>query len=75
MSEKRRRQFSAEFKLEAIRLVEEEGRSTGSVARELGIRPDMLRTWRRAAEGRAGLKAEDVFPGNGRLPSAEEEIR
>ena len=76
MSEpKKRRQFSPEFKMEAVRLVEEEGRSTGAVARELGIRPDMLRTWRRAAEGRAGLKAEDVFPGNGQLPSAEEEIR
>ena len=33
MSERKRRQFSAEFKWEAVRLVEEEGRSAGAVAR------------------------------------------
>ncbi|MDQ3308523.1 MAG: transposase, partial [Gemmatimonadota bacterium] len=45
------------------------------VARELGIRPEMLRTWRRQAESRAGLAPGDVFPGNGKLTSQEEQIR
>jgi transposase len=76
MSEQRkRRQFTAEFKVEAVRLVTEGGRSVGQVARELGVRPDMLRAWRRQSEGRAGLEAQDVFPGNGNLPSQEGELR
>lgn len=75
MSTGKRRQFTAEFKREAVRLVTEEGRSPAQLARELGIRPDMLRTWRRQAEGRAGLASTDVFPGHGQLPSAEAEIR
>ena len=75
MSERKRRQFTPEFKLEAVRLITEGGRSPAQVARELGVRPDMLRNWRRQAEGRAGLAPTDVFPGNGQLPSAEAEIR
>lgn len=70
-----RRQFTAEFKLEAVRLVTEAGRPLGQVARELGIRPGMLRAWRAQAESRAELGAGDVFPGNGKLTSSEEEIR
>jgi hypothetical protein len=41
-----RRQFTAEFKLEAVRLVES-GRPVSAVARELQIGPSMLRRWRR----------------------------
>lgn len=75
MSEQKRRQFSSEFKLEAVRRVTEGGKALAQVAQELGIRPDMLRAWRRQAEGRAGLAAADVFPGHGQLPSQEAEIR
>jgi transposase len=75
MSEQKRRQFSSEFKLEAVRQVTEGRKPPAQVARELGIRPDMLRTWRRQAEGRAGLAPADVFPGNGQLPGAEAELR
>jgi transposase len=71
----KRRQFTAEFKLEAVRLANESEKPLSQVARELGIRPDMLRTWRRQAESRAGLTPGDVFPGNGTLTSQEEEIR
>jgi transposase len=71
----KRRQFTPEFKLEAVRLANESEKPLSQVARELGIRPDMLRTWRRQAESRAGLTPGDVFPGNGKLTSQEEEIR
>jgi transposase len=71
----KRRQFTAEFKLEAVRLANESEKPLSQVARELGIRPDMLRTWRRQAESRAGLTPGDVFPGNGTRTSQEEEIR
>ena len=45
-----RRQFSAEFKAEAIRLVAERravGVTLTQVGRELDVRPDQLRTWAR----------------------------
>lgn len=74
MGEKRR-QFTREFKLEAVRLVTEEGRSTSQVARELGIRREMIRKWRQQAESRSGLGGTDVFPGHGKLSSQDEEIR
>jgi transposase len=83
-----RRQFTAEFKLEAVRLVES-GRPVSAVARELQIGPSMLRRWRRQyASGRrtaargaarsaggAAVRGSDVFPGNGKLTSQDEEIR
>ena len=70
-----RRQFTPEFKLEAVRLAKESGKPQAQVARELGIRPDMLRSWKRQAEGRAGFAAADVFPGNGHQPSQDEELQ
>ncbi len=71
----KRRQFTAEFKLEAVRLAKDSERPLSQVARELGIRPSMVRAWKRQAESRAGLMSGDVFPGNGKLSSQEEEIR
>jgi transposase len=71
----KRRQFTAEFKLEAVRMATDSRKPLSQVARELGIRGDMLRTWKRQAESRAGLTPGDVFPGNGKLTSEEEEIR
>ena len=70
-----RRKFTQEFKLEAVRLAAIGDRPVSEVARELAIRPDMLRQWRRQAEARAGQRPVDVFPGNGKLMSQDEEIR
>jgi transposase len=70
-----RRQFSREFKLEAVRLAKESGKPQAQVARELGIRPDMLRSWKRQAEGRAGFVVEDVFPGHVQGSSQDDEVR
>lgn len=74
MAEKRR-QFTREFKLEAVRMVSSGERKVGELARDLGVRADILKGWIRQAEGRAGLKQDDVFPGNGKLTSKDEEIR
>lgn len=77
----KRRFFSAEFKLEAVRRIEErraQGVSLTQIARELGVRPDMLREWARQVEeraGRAGAAPQDIFPGQGRLPADEAELR
>ena len=67
-----RRQFSAEYKLEAVRLVEG-GRSVLEVARSLGIRADMVRKWRR--QFATAADAREAFPGHGQLTSQDEEIR
>ncbi len=81
---RRRRQFTAEFKIEAVRLAES-GRPLSAVARELQISDNLLRRWRRefAAAARSGARsaarsgttARDAFPGNGKLTSQDEEIR
>jgi transposase len=70
----KRRQFSREFKLEAVRLVQSGEKPLKQVARELGIRVDTLRTWTEQTEGRVGMSAGDVFPGNGKRTSQEEEV-
>ena len=73
-----RRVFTAEFKLEAVRRAEER-RAAGvpltQVARELDLTADLLRSWRRQAAARGGAPPADVFPGNGRLASDDEEVR
>jgi len=66
-----RRQFSREFKLEAVRLVTVEGHRVSQVARDLDIRPDMLRRWRQQIE----QDATGAFPGLGRMKPQEEENR
>lgn len=72
---RQRRRFTQEFKLEAVRLAAAGDRRMSEVAQELGIRGDMLRQWKRQAETRAGHRPADIFPGNGKLISQDEEIR
>ena len=43
----KRRRFSEEFKREAVRLAFETNRRISDVARELDMRPDQLRRWRK----------------------------
>lgn len=74
----KRRFFSAEFKLEAVRRMQERraaGVSLSQIGRELGVRPDLLRVWARQAEERAGATPRDIFPGQGHLPTEPEELR
>lgn len=73
-----RRFFSAAFKLEAVRRMRERrtaGVSLSQIGRELDVRPDMLRAWAKQVEERAGAAPRDVFPGQGRLPTEQEELR
>lgn len=70
----KRRQFTREFKLEAVRLVVEEERPIAEVSRELGVRADTLRRWVEAAAGRAGLSGGEIFPGHGKRSGKDEEI-
>ena len=47
-----RRAFTPEFKLEAVRLLVSSRRPVAQVARELAVRADVLRKWKRDAEAR-----------------------
>jgi transposase len=44
---RKRRKFTREFKVEALRLVEESGKPLTQIARELGVRADLLYSWKR----------------------------
>jgi transposase len=68
---KQRRNYTREFKLEAVRRIAAEGKSLAEVARELGLGESRLRSWKTAlaAEG------EQAFPGKGHLPALEQELR
>ena len=68
---KKRRQYTKEFKIEAVRLIIEEGRPISEVARELGTAQSLLHRWKKKyAEGKI-----DPFPGQGRLSPEDEELR
>lgn len=69
MSEKRRN-YTDEFKREAIRLVTEHGYGVSETARNLGLNSTMLGRWKREFE----TKQSAAFPGNGRLPLDKEEL-
>jgi transposase len=69
-----RREFSAEFKAEAVRLVAERrsaGATLAQVGRELDVRPDQLRAWARRlghqTVGEAAFPGETVEQENRRL--------
>ena len=64
-----RRQFSQEFKLAAIRRLEQ-GVSIAEVARALEVNPNVLHRWRREFRQGPG----NVFPGNGKRRWSEGQI-
>jgi transposase len=68
---KQRRNFTREFKLEAVRRIAAEGKSLAEVARELGLGESLLRSWKTALAD----EGEQAFPGKGNLPAVEEELR
>lgn len=60
----KRKTFSKEFKLEAVRLLEQSDKSPNEIAIDLGVRRNQLYKWQ------AQLKAqgEGAFRGSGRKP-------
>lgn len=71
-----RRQYTAEFKREAVRLMTQGDLSAAQVARDLGINPNLLGKWKRQLE--AGQQAQAsgrngyvAFPGQGHARDQE----
>jgi transposase len=67
----KRRRFDRAFKVEAVRLVTEQGRRVTEVARNLGINPNQLHRWKR----RLSEEGQSAFPGKGQVSPEQEELR
>lgn len=68
---KKRRTYSREFKLDAVRLAEASDESVAQIERNLGITEGCLRKWRK----RLATDGENAFPGHGNLPPDQERLR
>lgn len=67
-----RKQYTKEFKLDAISLVLDQGLTIAEAARSLEIRANMLGRWIKENEADNNGQA---FRGNGKLTPDQEEIR
>jgi transposase len=67
-----RKQYTKEFKLDAISLVVDQGFTIAEAARSLGISANMLGRWVRESHADANGQS---FRGNGKLAPEQEEIR
>jgi transposase len=68
---RQRRTYTSEFKVEAVKLITEKGYSVAEAARSLDIGETLLRSWKISLQA----NGDQAFPGNGRLPAHEEELR
>jgi transposase len=68
---KPRRTFTPEFKVQAVKLVTEQGESIAEVARDLDLSESLLRGWKQAL----AVEGDRAFPGHGNVPALEEELR
>jgi putative transposase len=65
-----RRQFTREFKLEAVRLIEQRGVSYAQASKDLGVHPTQLRNWvKQLADD-----PQHAFPGHGQMKPEQLEI-
>lgn len=66
----KRRSFSAEFKREAVRLLDSGGKPGADLARELGVPRNRLYKWKEQLMKRG----DKAFPGTGRGSSTSDEV-
>jgi transposase len=66
-----KKKYTPEFKMEAVKLITEQGYKTTEAARNLGIHPSLLNRWKSqmVSEGKS------AFPGKGRLTPEKEELQ
>ena len=65
-----RRQFSREFKFEAVKLVKERGVTAAQAARDLDVHENVLRKWVRELTA----DPQQAFPGKGVMKPEQGEI-
>jgi transposase len=66
----KRKRFTAEFKREAVRLLETSKKLPSDLARELGVRRNQLYKWKEQLSRRG----EQAFPGHGRRGASSDEV-
>lgn len=71
MARKKRREFSREFKTEAVKLITDKGYTVAEAARSLGIDHSGLLRWKKQFE----QDPQFAFPGKGHLKAHDEELR
>ena len=65
-----RRRFSKQFKIDAVKLVTEQGYKVSEAARNLGIHHSSLRRWKKQFE----TKGQQAFTGKGHMSPEKEEL-
>ena len=65
----KRKTYTKEFKLEAVRLLESGDQDGVSLAQQLGVRRNQLYKWQKEAHE----KGADAFKGPGRKPASQED--
>lgn len=78
VKKRERRVFNAARKFELVQQMQArvaQGVPVAVIARECEVRAEQLRSWAKQMDQRDGWAPADVFPGEGKLPSAEEEVR
>ena len=68
---KKRKQYTREFKLEALKLWETSGKSAAQIEQDLGLTKGRLYRWKKDLK----QGGDDAFPGHGRQIGLEEEVR
>lgn len=68
---KQAKKYSAEYKMEAIRRLEQTGESVAKVAADLGVNENTMHGWIK----RHREKPVNPFPGSGKLSDDDEKMR
>jgi len=66
----KRKQYSKQFKVDAVKLVTEQGYKVSEAARNLGIHHSSLRRWKKQFE----TNGNQAFPGKGHMSPEKEEL-
>jgi len=66
----KRKSFTRQFKIDAVRLVTDQGYRITEAARNLGIHPNVLSRWKRQLEAEDG----NAFSGKGQMTPEKEEL-
>ena len=65
-----RRKFTREFKLEAVKLIQERGVTVAQAARDLGVHGTVLRRWVQEC----AAHSQQAFPGQGQMKTEQAEL-
>jgi transposase len=66
-----RRTFTREFKLEAVKLIQERGVTVAQAARDLGVQGSVLRRW---VQEEGAADSQQAFPGQGQMKPEQAEL-